>query len=291
MRHVTLLLYLLVLLATGCAAGEQKAGSAQNEPPQPVVQRIQAIRRDLAKTDGLPFWAGKYFEGDGLGMNISLYVSPTAGFAFTNYGCLGLYGAGEGDISVQQDGSLKFAFHTPQSSTSSDFPGEVIPVRWGERIYLLPRERMYEFVLAVNRGFEQLSMPGGGMFLNNKMAIHGMPDLPQPYLAALRQKAVDAKILHVVRTAAKTLGKLMCQMRYEVTIDRGASSGLSSGEMLAVVEPKDAFVELTLVHTTETEATGSLSVIEADCNNPKETPMLDWKLSTFAVGEINKKAP
>jgi hypothetical protein len=261
-----------------------------NRVPLAVAQRIDAIQRELTSAKELPFWAGEYVQGDGLGTNVTLYVSPNTGVAFTNFGCLGLYGAEEGTVSIGVDQSLHFAFHENQRGPFDDFANDLLPVRWGERIYLLPRPRIYDFALTVNRGFEQLSKVGGGRFLNNKKAIHGMPELPEPYRSALRKKAVEAKVLRVTTTSTKLLGKPMCEIRYEVTIDHGASSGLSDGEMLAVVKPRTAFSDLRLEHVQSAEATGSMSILEDDCHHPEQVPTLAWTLSTYAFSEADASA-
>lgn len=274
------------------ALGDTVADDSNKVPPA-VSQRIDAIQRELSNAKELPFWAGKYVEGDGLGTNVTLYVSPNTGVAFTNFGCLGLYGAEEGTVSSGSDQTLHLAFHETQPGPFDDFANDLLPVRWGERIYLLPRPRIYEFVLAVNRGFEQLPRPGGGRFLNNKKAIYGVPELPEPYRLALRERAVEAKVLRVTTSSKKSLGKPMCQIGYEITIDRGTSSGLSDGEMLAVVKPKSAFSDLRLEHVQNAEATGSMSVLEDDCDRPEHVPTPAWTLSTYAFSEAgasNEKA-
>lgn len=279
----------IMLFGMGHVWCVEKLENSRGELPNAVKQRISAVQRDLANTKDQPFWSGKFVEGDGLGTNLTLYVSPRAGAAVTNYGCLGLYGADEGQLSILPDGSLKFVFHQQPSGALDEFGNSIVPVRWGERVYLLPHQRIYEFVLAVNRGFEQLPMLGGGRFLNNQKAIQGLPELPEPYRAALRQKAIEAKILRVSKTDNRILGvKPMCLMRYEVTIDQGASAGLGKGEMLAVVEPKDAYEDLTLESVSEAEATGSISIMENDCADPRHIPSTAWKLSTFSIGEIGK---
>lgn len=276
----------LMLFGIDDTLSAKDVADTRDKLPKSVDQRIRSVQHDLANAKDLPFWAGKFVEGDGLGMNVTLYVSPKAGVAVTNYGCMGLYGADEGQLSVQPNGGLKFAFSRQQPGAPEGFADEVVPVRWGERTYLLPPQRMFEFVLAVNRGFEQLTMPGGGMFLNNKKAIRGLPELPDPYRAALRQKAVNANVVRATPTGTRSLGEPMCQMRYDVTIDQGASSGLSIGERLAVVQPENSFEELTVERVLDAEATGTISVIEDNCTNPVGAPTVGWKLSTFAIGEI-----
>src|SRR5579872_1531294 len=51
-------------------------------------------------------WAGSYYYGDGLGVNVSLVLAPQNGFVFDWTGCLGLYDLNYGNI-VEKDGRIK----------------------------------------------------------------------------------------------------------------------------------------------------------------------------------------
>src|SRR5437764_903929 len=68
-------------------------------PPPDVVQRSDRIKAELARLSDHE-WAGTYFEGDGLGVNIALQIAPDGGVSETWHGCLGPYGANQGDVRV-----------------------------------------------------------------------------------------------------------------------------------------------------------------------------------------------
>jgi hypothetical protein len=57
-------------------------------------------------------WAGRYYYGDGLGVNVALSLAPKSGFAFTWNGCLGLYDLNYGDV-VEVDGRIRLVFKYP----------------------------------------------------------------------------------------------------------------------------------------------------------------------------------
>src|SRR4051812_44249821 len=44
--------------------------------------------------------AGKYYQGDGLGLNCSLAIKPEGAFSFEWRGCLGLYEQGSGGAKL-----------------------------------------------------------------------------------------------------------------------------------------------------------------------------------------------
>ena len=123
-RHV---IACTMFFGMGHVSFAQEAANSRDKVPKSVEQRIHSVQRDLATTKDLPFWAGKFVEGDGLGENVTLYISPHAGVAVTNFGCLGLYGADEGLLAIQPNGDLRFGFSRQQSGASGGFADEVMP--------------------------------------------------------------------------------------------------------------------------------------------------------------------
>src|ERR1700730_15103618 len=51
-------------------------------------------------------WAGEYYEGDGLGVGISLSLAPESGFVFEWHGCMGVYDRNYGELRRRQGSSL-----------------------------------------------------------------------------------------------------------------------------------------------------------------------------------------
>ena len=58
----------------------------------------ELIEQELSKLKMHP-WAGDYYYGDGLGVNVELTLAPDSGFVFTWNGCLGLYDQNYGDVA------------------------------------------------------------------------------------------------------------------------------------------------------------------------------------------------
>jgi hypothetical protein len=105
----------------------------------------------LLKVDS---WAGHYYYGDGLGVNVELSLAPKSGFAFTWNGCLGLYDMNYGDV-VESSGKIRLVpklpnEHKPFEGISQEF----LPIVWGDRHYLIAAEEVVKFANAVNAGFE-----------------------------------------------------------------------------------------------------------------------------------------
>jgi hypothetical protein len=89
--------------------------SAESEAT--VKTRIEQITAEAAAiTASGPHWAGQYYHGDGLGVNVSLTIAPEAGFAFAWHGCLGVYDRNWGSVSNEPDGASRSPSPFPMSS-------------------------------------------------------------------------------------------------------------------------------------------------------------------------------
>lgn len=55
-----------------------------------LKRREDSFEAEMA-TGAVPDWAGQYYDGDGLGKNIFVRLSPQGGFIYTWSGCMGLY--------------------------------------------------------------------------------------------------------------------------------------------------------------------------------------------------------
>src|SRR5262245_36189497 len=64
-----------------------------------VWGRVREISAELKELPSHP-WAGAYYQGDGLGVNLDLDLAPKAGAAFLWRGCLGMYGQNLGPITA-----------------------------------------------------------------------------------------------------------------------------------------------------------------------------------------------
>jgi hypothetical protein len=87
------------------AAEDPKRGQ-QAETKALTLQK--QIRAEIATRKG-PSWAGEYYNGDGLGVNVSLLLAPRSGYLFEWHGCLGLYDRNYGAVT-ETNGQLRLSF-------------------------------------------------------------------------------------------------------------------------------------------------------------------------------------
>jgi hypothetical protein len=137
---------------------------------------------------------GSYYYGDGLGMNCYLDVKPEGRFSFIWRGCLGVYGQNQGGAKVVKDHLIL----TPEQpnepggfgGTATDF----IPVQWGERLYLVPKDAAKAFCSLVNEGREPRSNVHGRFYLRRgdwEKKVTGLPIVPKEWESLLQKKPVD----------------------------------------------------------------------------------------------------
>jgi hypothetical protein len=145
-------------------------------------------------------WAGHYYYGDGLGVNVRLDLAPRSGFVFTWHGCLGLYDLNYGKVE-ETGGRVKLVFRFPNDQKGfQGIASELIPVFWGERHYLIPPDRVVDFTNAINAGFEPRSGLHGRFLLNGGdelKPVRGKPNIPSQYSAYLLEHPIEAEISSV----------------------------------------------------------------------------------------------
>lgn len=200
-------------------------------------------------------WTGHYYCGDGLGFNCSLELDHDGRFAFLWEGCMGTYGKHAGDYARTGDtltlvidgqapdklplGSLMLAISIDwmrQVQRDAREALQLIPMRWGERKYLVPRPAMREFVNAVNLGTEpRAGVHGYYMLLTPRQdgwkldRPAGLPELGPEWAGRLLPAPIEARVVaHDPDTRL-------------ATIDGGGSDGLFEGMELCLLKDDGSY--------------------------------------------------
>ena len=142
-------------------------------------ERHRAVLEEIASLPSHP-WAGDYFFGDGLGANVSLALAPKSGFVYQWRGCLGIYDRNYGAVS-QTDAASPLRLlpaHGTETSGFKELPAELVPVPWGQRVYLVDPADSSRFCAAVNSGTEPRAKPHGQFFLRKGDEFKPAPGLP-----------------------------------------------------------------------------------------------------------------
>ena len=142
------------------------AGPVRSERTEPIT-RVDQI-------------AGKYYLGKGLGFTFTLTVHPDGTFSSIWRGCLGIYAEASGSAFLR-DGELVLEPVSRKGGTSRGLETRFLPIRWGERQYLVPSDQRLELAYQINEGHEPRSSSFGNVYLREgdwDKPVAGEPDLP-----------------------------------------------------------------------------------------------------------------
>jgi hypothetical protein len=210
-------------------------------------------------------------------VNVSLALAPESGFVFRWDGCLGLYDLNYGEVAFS-NGTVKllFRYHNDRKGFQGMAP-ELLPVRWGERHYLIPADGIVKFTNAINAGTEPSSLSGGRSpdFLlrrgDEKKKIDGQPNLPDKYLSYILTEPIKARISSVDETHVQQSHRIT-----SITLDVGSADGLRPGMELYVQRPSNLYDS---AHVTSVSEHSAQAVIEQmELTDP--VPAADWNRST-----------
>lgn len=175
-------------------------------------------------------WAGRYSNGDGL-TGTALELAPRAGFVLTEYGDAGPWQEHTLGPVEERNGRLRL-----RGAPRWIAGGDVHPVRWGPRVYLIPDEDLDGFVNAVNYGFEPRYEERGLFWLrdgDHEKPVEGDPELPEKVRPLLLHDPVSARIVSVgvmrERRERLTADIEHVERLGQVLIDAGSRDGLVPG--------------------------------------------------------------
>jgi len=241
------------------------------------IKRIR-IENEIARLKDHP-WAGQYCCGDGLGANIYLTLAPKNGFTVNWYGCLGLYDQNHGTVDWDES-TVRLSFVLAvEDDGIGRYASEYKPIRWGERLYLIPADEMVQFCYAINSGDE----PRAGCWSYNDFflrvgdwdkEVEGKPEIPVEFAAYLLDEPVEVAIVSIgdIRQTDRRGNTA------DVVLNKGKKDGLQLGMRLHVIEP-DIFGRMELTKVEETQSEGEL-YYSTSGQSEKRIPTTDWRLST-----------
>ena len=278
MKHVFCVAIVLLLCVASAWAEQNEKLSESNRAI--ISEKRQKISAEIAQLQDHP-WAGQYYFGDGLGTNVTLTLAPENGFTITWFGCLGLYDQNHGTVAMNGN-RIKFSFaFDVESGYTGNYASEYMPIRWGERLYLIPPGEIVQFCNAINSGNEPRRGPHGRFFLRRddwKKEAPGKPELPKELMPYLLDKPVDVAIVSIKNTREGRIGKIAT-----VVIDKGKEAGLLPGMELRVVRPESVYQEVKLTHVGEKQSEGEYIYAhpwEEKSLFKTPAPARGWQLST-----------
>src|SRR6266705_3672511 len=241
---ILMLAVLMAMLSSGQALSRVKKGKLSPAAEASADERKERIRDEIGRI-GEHEWAGEYYYGAHLGVNVALSVAPESGFVFTWLGCVGLYDLNYGKVRFE-DALLKliFSYHNKRGGFSGIAP-EFYPVRWGNRHYLIPSDGVIEFCNAVNAGLEPCSLFCARFLLRNgdkDKQPEGRPEVPAEFLQYLLPDPLRADIISVEKSRV-VKDREVAELEFRVstvTIGAGKVEGMLLGLELHSYDPPNA---------------------------------------------------
>ena len=228
---------LALVLVSGCAAGpgdrDWPSAGAWYRGSQAELEPV----------------AGMYVYD--LGGQRRLHVSDDGEYADASIGCLGSFVNDRGDTEVK-DGWLVL-------SSGKNGRTRLLPVRWGERLYLVEERELLDFCAKAGSGEEPRDSAGGMFFLRDgdwNVRVTGLPELPSKWLEQVQAKALYGKVIDIAPDG--TAG-----------VSLGAADGMREG-MTLFIDAGDGWVEVAVAR-----------VLEKEC---RVKPRVEAPEGTIAVG-------
>ena len=271
----------VVVAFAGALAAQQPAPTPAEDPTQGLAAAQERIRAEVAGLGEEHAWAGRYYCGDGTGVNISVELAPKAGFAFAWSGCLGVYDRNFGAVQ-EKDGSLVLTFALPsQRKGPARLASTLVPVAWGERHYLVASDAMQEFANEVNGGTEPRQGVHGFTLLrrgDEGKKAEGKPKLPKEFAGLLLDAPIQGMVV-AVRDSRVEEGEVLTRRFSTAVIDRGSEHGVRVGMRLHVTGDRRQFATILVKKVEEQTALVSIEVLGGD---EDAAPTEGWTWSTRA---------
>lgn len=244
-------------------------------------QREVRIEEELAHIEDNE-WTGEYTYGDGLGVNVRLIFAPRSGFVFSWRGCLGLYDLNYGPVEWDERKlTLQFENQNERKGFQRISP-EFVPVRWGDRHYLIAPDQFVDFANAINAGFEPIAHSGRFLLKegDEQKSVKGQPDIPAQYKAYLLDEPIDARVVSIGET--RTVETDFSPLRITtLVIDRGSMHGMFEGMELHTFRPSNMFETVTVIKVEQQSS--EVQIEQFELEDP--LPSADWEFSTKVIGK------
>jgi hypothetical protein len=236
-----------------------------------IDQRYDAIKAEL-ETGSVADWAGEYGYGDGLGVNVGLALAPDHGFAYRWTGCLGVYGQNYGSVSDRNGRLVLDHVHPNKPGSFGGFSKILVPVPWGDRLYLVGEEQLGDFVNAVNSGSEPCSDMCTSFLLradDRKAKVTGQPTLPAEYAARLLDKPLYARVTKIIEGDQMAVDDEYHDRSATVELDVGRNGGLWEGMEFYATTGDLMTDTFTVVKVAESSSVASVQSYDDSLLAPK----------------------
>lgn len=252
-------------------------------------ERWNLIQEDIDSSSGNE-WEGTYKMASGDLNESYLRWSPDLGFVFMDvYTCLpdvsmlnyGRVMASSRLLRLQPEVPIRRPHSGHGSHSLSRFDKIYLPVKWGERHYLVPKRNIaafYRYVAGLGEYQPNSSVAGRDFFIkidDQDKPVDDMPILPPGYERYVR-KPIDALINAVGDRTIRRLragdGSIYYESVTPVVLNAGRVNGIKRGMHLYVVGSK----RMETVEITRVRNYSSTGIIVRSLDDNQEENYKDW---------------
>lgn len=253
---------IIVIVSAFAAEAEQAPLPAQGLWAS--SERTDQLKDQIEAAGPTHPWAGVY---QGLG---SLIIAPSGEYTFVEWNCTGPSEWDDGVIE-RKDSMLRFGGAQSTILGGKDF--HIVP--WGERVYLIPQDRLLEFANSINQGREPHYGAYGFFFMRerNKVQIaSGRPGVPKEIAPYVLDHVINATITSVGATTVSTETWPTGEWTTAVVLDVGSREGVLPGMELPLRGEHDG--DATIRSVNERSSVADLK------STSTTTPKVGWQAST-----------
>jgi len=282
------------LFAVTCATLALPSFAAERNPKlsNEAVARVKELNAtidDEAKGLGAEHWAGRYYHGDGLGVNVTVAMAPKGGFTFEWRACIRVYDRNYGSVTERGHSLVLSPVLPNEQEGFKGTPTEFIPVKWGERRYLIPADDVVGFCNQINSGREPRQYAHGFYLMRSgdeKKAVSGGPEFPPGVEQSLLNAPITAKIIEVGAVTSRDSRANWKFYDTKVTLDVGSKQGVVTGMTFHVISPQNVFETARITSVEENKSIATITQM----GEKRSIPGVNWKLSTRMRGTVGKNA-
>lgn len=237
---------LVVICPAALLMAEDSPAKTPHGSPSTQPAAAATAPKPFFKEKDLP---GKYYFGDGLGVNCSLVLEADHRFSFKWHGCMGEYDSNVGSWSLEGD---VLVVKPEKPNKHEGFEGmnvRYVPVRWGTRLYLVDENEMPCFcAVAATPGNTLGSDVRGEHYVKwsgeTLPPAEGRPAIPERYREFYERGPVQAVVARVERDG-------------KVILNKGTADRVKPSMLLAAKGPPT--IELKVLSAQEHESVAQAS--------------------------------
>jgi hypothetical protein len=257
-----------------------QVGPSQQIIPEEIAVIATAKREEVERelsASRQNEWVGNYRAFNDLTTTTSFAWAPNSGFMIWRESCSrpGVAQVNYGNAKFEL-GAVKLApLRIENDRHTYEVAGDLIPVKWGQQHWLIPRNEIKLFIYAINSG----SIEEMETFLlkteDYEKTRKGLPQVSSEYRKFLRMPPIKATL--------SAVGEKPTRWYPSLTLDAGKSQSVIPGMKFYLTSPRGILFEIEV--TRVNKQTSEAHVVKAGLFGEGEIeiePAVGWKFSSRA---------